>query len=72
MSKSGIQAILFHRALFNPSTSYLWLIEHGFKPMKAARFTENYIRYRITPPEDYVSYMTKRVKRGILFVIGFR
>lgn len=66
-----IQSIVFDPKHYHPIIAQKWLHEHGYHPIKEVHRTENQLRYRLSPP-DFKRYTTKKLNRGISFVIGFR
>jgi len=69
--ESEIQAVIFDNSWI-PSLARRWLKNHHFKAMKRVHRTPNYIRYRITDPEQYESFVTKKIGVGIQLIIGFK
>lgn len=69
---SEIQAVLFDRIYWDIPEAYSWLVEHNFKPIKAAHSTANYIRYRLKLPSKYRRLRTLKTHQGISLIIGFK
>lgn len=47
----NVQAVIFDKIKWPKAESDQWLKTHGFVPMKGARLTKNFRRYRIKTPE---------------------
>jgi len=70
---SDIQAVIFEKRYYTPTTARKWLKRNGLTPIKAVDKTKNYLRYRIRIPA-YKSYYTYTVpeNRAVKFVIGVK
>lgn len=69
---SELQAVLFPKKNFNTTQARKWLKDNDLKQLKRVDKTEHLLRYRITEPKKYKSFITKKIKKGILLVIGFK
>ena len=70
-SRSEIHSVLFDDKMYTTAEARKWLKKHNLKPIKIVHHTENYLRYRIKDPSLFKSFITKEIKPGIKFVIGF-
>ena len=74
---SEIQAIMFSKNInefgfkWTTQKAKQWLRDHNIYPIKSARETPNYYRFRINDPKKYNSFITKKTNLGIDFIIGF-
>lgn len=71
---SEIQAVLFFRPRWNVTKARAWLKKHNIKPLKPpdTKLFKKQIRFRITPPEQYKSFITKKLDDEINLIIGFK
>lgn len=67
---SKVQSVLFDKNVFNPETAVIWLAKHGFK-FKKIDITDNYIRFRQFEPSKNAQYITKKITKGVEFIIQF-
>lgn len=67
-----IQSITFNKKYWDKGYSKLWLEANKIKPIKKAHVTKNFIRYRITSPNKYKRFITKKISKGINIIIGFK
>ena len=56
MRSTKIQSIIFEKKEFTTTQAREWLKKHSYKPIKRVDITENYLRYRITPPKKNKIY----------------
>lgn len=68
---SDIQAVIFKKRYYNAERARKWLDKHKLIPIKRVDKTQNYLRYRITPPK-YKRYAIKKIKGGIKLVLGWK
>lgn len=68
---SAIQAVLFNKHFWTPDMALAELTAHGLYPIKPVRETANYYRYRLIEPGQFRTFVTKKTRYGIEFVIGF-
>jgi hypothetical protein len=69
---SKIQSIIFMKNHgWTKRMAEYWLKINNFKPIKQAHFKGFEIRYRIREPK-FRYYITKKLRNGIMFVIGFK
>lgn len=69
----NIQAILFDNTKHTSLNAMRWLKKHHFAPIKRQHLTENYRRYRIREPEDFIEKSFRTIDIGdgsIKMVIG--
>ena len=88
---SEIQAVLFFRPRWNVTKARAWLKKHDIKPLTFldpskqnpdTKLFKKQIRFRITPPEQYKSFITKKLDQtasdgsmldgDINLIIGFK
>jgi hypothetical protein len=69
-----IQAIIFNKSLWTQKRANNWLKIHKLKLLKnkKVRITENFLRYRITDPSLYQSFVTKKLQNGIDIIFGLK
>lgn len=72
MSTGEIQSVVFKATRYDAAKARNWLSEHNFKPIKRVDKAANTLRYRLRDPKKYKSFITKKIGKGILFVIGFK
>jgi len=70
MSSSEIQAVIFPKATWSIAKSKKWLKDNSIKPIKSARETLNFYRYRIQDPKLFYGFITKKLNNGVELVIG--
>jgi hypothetical protein len=70
---SHIQAVLFRKDRWTITETKKFLSNHNIMPIKEARETKNFYRYRIEEPENFKYMRTKKLpnSNGIEFVLGF-
>lgn len=70
-----IQSILFDKKYYTESKAMDWLVHHNFIPRftgkRGAHETKNKWRFRQSLPDDSKKYFTKRISRGIEFIIEY-
>lgn len=68
----NIQAVLFDKDKYTSLNAMKWLKKHDLTPIKRQHLTENYRRYRINEPNEFIenSFRTFPVIDGIKFIIG--
>lgn len=64
-----IQALLFDKNKFTTSEAREWLKKHKHKPIKRVHITENYLRYRLRPPNKKYNYITQNFGKNIKAVM---
>jgi len=67
---SEIQAVLFPKAMWSIAKSKKWLKDNLIKPIKSARETVNFYRYRVRDPKLFNEFITKKLNNGVELVIG--
>jgi len=65
-------SVLFPLAAFTAAQSRDWLARHNLVPVKMARRTANFRRYRIEDPANFRRFFTKRLAGGVEIVFGVR
>ena len=70
--KLMIQNVIFDKKIWTTSKCRIWLKKHGFKPIKRVDVTDNYYRYRIKHPIEFMkgSFITYNFGHGIKSVMG--
>lgn len=68
---SDIHTVFFTKDKFTTKKAREWLKLHNLKPIKRVHKTVNTLRYRIREPDLFSSFITKKNKNGVNFVIGF-
>lgn len=76
---SELHSVIFHKTAKNNWTllkTKKFLDEHKLKPIKKVHITYkngkiNTFRYRIRDPKIFKSFITKKTKYDVSFVIGF-
>jgi len=69
---SEIQAIYFDSRLgWNGKEAKKWLTDNGHDPIKRQRKEGHMLRYRLTEPDKYLRFTTKKLPDGIYLVIGW-
>lgn len=68
---SDLQSISFDNSKFTVSTAKEYLFKHNLTPLKPPHFTLRSIRFRLKPPEQFQTFVTKTSPDGIHFVIGY-
>ena len=71
-SNSSIQSILFDRKYWTTEKARKWLLKHKLKAIAKVEFTDNFLRYRISDPEQYESFAVKKTESHLDIIIGFR
>jgi hypothetical protein len=69
----NIQAILFDKEKHSSPAAMKWLKKHHFAPIKRQHLTENYRRYRIHDPTDFIEKSFRTIDIGdgsIKMIIG--
>lgn len=67
---SEIHSVLFPKATWSIAKSKKWLKDNSIKPIKSARETINFYRYRIRDPKLFDGFITKKLNNGIELIIG--
>jgi hypothetical protein len=62
--KMNIQAIIFDKDKHSSPAAMKWLKKHHFAPIKRQHLTENYRRYRIREPEDFIEKSFRTIEVG--------
>ena len=67
-----LQSILFDRDSWDVNSAINWIHDNGFVIMKKPHITDNFIRFRQHEPNyNKYKYITKKLKDGIEFIIGY-
>jgi hypothetical protein len=69
---SEIQSVYFMSPPWKTTTAKAWLKKEGFVPIKRVHKNGHELRYRITEPEQYKRFRTKKHENDVYFVYGFK
>ena len=71
---SETQAVIFFRPDWNVTKARRWLKKHNIVPLKPpdTKLFKRQIRFRITPPEQYKRFITKKLADNLHLIIGFK
>ncbi len=69
---SEIQSIYFTHPEWTTTKARQWLKLNNYKPIKRVHKLGSELRYRLTVPEQYKKFRTKKSPNGIHFVLGFK
>lgn len=58
--------------IWNTSKASRWLKITGHIPIKRVHRNGHELRYRMTDPDQYKYFRTKKLSDGIYFVLGFK
>tara|TARA_Y100000361_G_C11103938_1_gene313614 strand:+ start:500 stop:727 length:228 start_codon:yes stop_codon:yes gene_type:complete len=70
-----VQSVIFPKNKFTEQQATNWIIKNNFttKGKKIKNFkTTNFYRFRQLPPSQFKSYRIRRLKEGVMLVIGIR
>lgn len=65
----SLQAVLFDKRYNNTQQARRWLAKNNVAPIKQVHTTNQYHRYRVTPPVGQMRTMTLNPRRGIKAVV---
>ena len=67
-----IQAVLFKKKKYTTTEARKYLKNNDMNPIKRVHITQNYLRYRLQPPELFNKFKMKKKGNNILYVIGWK
>jgi hypothetical protein len=68
---SQIHTVIFNNHYWTKEGALKWLKHNHLKPIAPARYTTNFIRFRIRDPKKFKYFVTKKLHGEIELVIGF-
>lgn len=71
---SETQAVIFFRPDWNVTKARKWLRKHKIVPLKEpdTKLFKGQIRFRITEPDQYKKFITKKLADNLHLIIGFK
>lgn len=68
---SKVQAVLFDKAIYTPTSAAVKLKMMGFRAIKKPHVTTNKIRFRLEDPSQFDHFATMKKSQGIELVVGY-
>jgi hypothetical protein len=69
---SEIQAAIFPKNKYSPTSARNWLMANGLHAIKHEHETPGFYRYRIQDPIKYKRFITKKLPDSIELIIGYK